>query len=338
MPAPQVRAARALTALVQAVERRRAYRALRSVILRLDEHGAVRAASAIAFDAFLSLIPLIAFAGYVLSRIHQSSDLILGPLVRAAPPAVAEAVAREFVRMSQSTAVAPISITGFLWMSSAGVSTAMGVFETMYGARERAWYVRRAIAAGCVLASLALVPAAAAFGWLVGWLSGSVGAAAVAFLLPGAVLVLLVGAFFRIAIRQPDVERRRILPGAITTVLLWALVSAAFSLYVAKLARYATFYGSLATTAIFLLWLWLLALALMVGGELNARLELERRGMTSIPPRARSVPPRARRDSGVITAAPPIPAPPALPSLPSVSEGATEAEVGGRRNELASGE
>ena len=270
----------------------------------LDEHGAVRASSAIAFDAFLSLIPLVAFAGYVLSRVHQSSALVLEPLIQSAPRAVAQAVSAEFVRMSMSSAVAPISITGFLWMSSAGVSTAMGVFETIYAANERPWYVRRAIAAGCVLASLAGIPLVAFLGVGLGTLSGSLGARLVAFTLPSALLVLLVAAFFKIAIRQRDVERRRIFPGALATVALWALVSALFSLYVATLARYATFYGSLATTAIFLLWLWLLALALMIGGEVNARLERERLGLTSIRPPGTSEPP----DTDAIPPAPPLPA------------------------------
>jgi membrane protein len=260
------------------LDRNHVYRVVRSIVLKLDEDGAVRASSAIAFDAFLSLIPLIAFAGFLLSRIHQSSNLILGPLVRAAPPVVARAVEAEFARMAEYTAVAPISLTGFLWLSSAGVSTAMGVFETIYGARERSWYVRRAIAAGCVLASVALIPMFAGLGMLIGWLSGPIGDI-VAF------------------------ERRRIFPGAIATVVLWALVSAAFSLYVARLARYATFYGSLATTAIFLLWLWLLALGLMVGGELNARLERERLGLASIPPRSRVPLPEAQR----IPSSPPLP-------------------------------
>jgi membrane protein len=294
----------AMLRLLRPFDRRWAYRAARSVVLSLDEHGAVRAASAIAFDAFLSLIPLVAFAGYVLSQLRQSSTLVLEPLIQAAPPAVAGAVEAEFIRMSQFKAVAPISLTGFLWMSSAGVSTAMGVFETMYAANERPWYVRRAIAAGCVLASLAIIPIAAGAGVLLGALSGSIGGRLIALLLPGALLVLLVAAFFRIAIRQPDVERRRALPGAITTVVLWALASALFSLYVATLARYATFYGSLATTAIFLLWLWMLALGLLVGGEVNARLERERLGMTSLPPKPRSIPPAPRS----------IPRAPALPA------------------------
>jgi membrane protein len=269
---------------MRTLERSRAYRAVRSVVESLDRHAATRAASAMAFDAFLSLIPLVAFAGYVLSRLHQGTDLVLKPLLRAAPAGVGQIVTEEFIRLAESTAVAPISISGFLWMSSAGLSTAMGVFETIYNSSERAWYVRRAIAAACVIASVAIAPLVAGVGVMIGAYSGWIGAMIAAVALPAGLVTCLVAAFFRIAIRRPHVERRRIFPGAVLTVGLWLLVSTLFSLYVATLGRYATFYGSLATVAISLFWLWLLSLSLLVGGELNARLEQEREGMTSLPP------------------------------------------------------
>ncbi|WP_437996717.1 YihY/virulence factor BrkB family protein [Sorangium sp. So ce185] len=272
------------SAIRRHIERHRAAKAVWSVIVSLDRHNGPRAASAMAFDAFLSLIPLAAFAGYVLSRTKEWSDLVVQPLLKAAPPEVANLVSEELFRLSQSSAVAPISITGFLWITSSGLSTAMGVFDTIYNTRERPWYVRRAIAAACVMASLAVVPVVAGVGVLIGSLSGSIGARIVAFALPAGLVTCMVAAFFRLSIQRPNIERRRVFPGAVLTVVLWSVVSTLFSLYVATLGRYATFYGSLATVAIFLFWLWLLALALLIGGELNARLERERAGVLSIPP------------------------------------------------------
>jgi membrane protein len=92
-------------------------------------------------------------------------------------------------------------------------------------------------------------------------------------IMPASILVGLVAAFFRIAIRRPRLPQRRVVPGAMVTVLLWALCSMLFSVYVAELAQYATLYGNLATVAILMLWLWLLSMSLIVGGEVNAELE-----------------------------------------------------------------
>jgi membrane protein len=61
-----------------------------------------------------------------------------------------------------------------------------------------------------------------------------------------------------------------VVPGAIVAVVGFAGVSAAFSLYVARLARYAAFYGALASVTVLLIWLWLSSLALLVGAEVNA--------------------------------------------------------------------
>jgi membrane protein len=74
--------------------------------------------------------------------------------------------------------------------------------------------------------------------------------------------------------------RRRLAPGVAVTVVLWTLVSGLFSFYVSTLSRYATLYGGLAAVAIFLFWLWLLSLALLVGGEVNAQLD----GLRDPPP------------------------------------------------------
>ncbi|MFI6814914.1 YihY/virulence factor BrkB family protein [Nonomuraea sp. NPDC050328] len=71
-------------------------------------------------------------------------------------------------------------------------------------------------------------------------------------------------------VRQPSV--RWITPGGILAVLLWVLVSAGFALYVANFSSYNATYGTLATVAVFLVWLWLSNLVLLFGAELDAEL------------------------------------------------------------------
>lgn len=252
-------------------------RAFVRLIQNLDRHDTPRVASAMAFDAFLSLIPLVAIAGYVLQRLHQSGTVILTAIFRAAPPPVGQLVDVEFLRLSDagSAALAPISLTAFLWVSSSGISTALGVIETIYASELRPWWVRRAIAMACVVGGFIAIVLTAALGFGLASLTGSFLGRLISLAMPGVILVGLVAAFFRIAIRRSRLPHRRIFPGAFVTVVLWGLASALFSLYVRNLAQYATLYGNLATVAILLLWLWLLGMALIVGGEVNA--ELERR-------------------------------------------------------------
>ncbi|MFT3767242.1 MAG: YihY/virulence factor BrkB family protein [Minicystis sp.] len=259
----------------------RAGLALYHLVDNLDRHHAPIAASAMAFDAFLSLVPLAALAGWVLHLLHQSGDVVITPLIHAAPRAVGDLIEGAVVRLSADSAavIAPVSVGAFLWVTSAGLSTAMYVFETAFWSKPRPWWWRRAIAMMCVVAAIAIIAVVTALAVGAAMISSILGRL-VAVILPTATLIGMLSAFFRIAVRRDNVYRRRsILPGVLVTVVLWAILSALFSFYVTTLARYATLYGGLAAVAIFLFWLWLLALALLVGGEVNAQID----GVRSIP-------------------------------------------------------
>jgi membrane protein len=250
-------------------------RAAYGFFLNLEHHNAPLAASAMAFDAFLSLVPLAAFGGFFMHLLHESGDVVIGPILRAPPKPVADLVEAAIQSLSGDGAavIAPVSVAVFLWTSSAGVSTALNVFETVFRSPPRTWYVRRAVAMACVIAFIAIVAAVTAVGLGAAMISRGLGAAA-AVILPMATLGGVLSGFFRLAVRGDLVfRRRRVLPGVGVTLVLWAIVSAAFSFYVSTLSRYTTLYGGLAAVAIFLLWLWLLALALLVGGEVNAQLD-----------------------------------------------------------------
>jgi membrane protein len=64
-------------------------------------------------------------------------------------------------------------------------------------------------------------------------------------------------------------------PGAIVATLLWILASIAFSIYASSFGNYNKTYGALAGVIILLFWMWLSALVVLVGAELNAEMELQ---------------------------------------------------------------
>src|SRR5258706_5775607 len=119
----------------------------------LDRHNVGSAANAMAFDAFLSIIPLIALTGWVLNHLHARGDAVLPTLLNAAPAAVGKLAGAEFLRLSDGSAAAvpPISLIAFMWVTSSGIATAIGEFEVIFAAPPRGYWVRRAIAIGCVL-------------------------------------------------------------------------------------------------------------------------------------------------------------------------------------------
>jgi membrane protein len=105
--------------------------------------------------------------------------------------------------------------------------------------------------------------------------------------------------FFRIAVVHRG-RKRHVWRGAALTVGVGLLVSWGFAQYLRTLARYTLYYGSLATVAMTLFWVYLWSVALLVGMELNAQLEQEERRHM---PRPSSRPPAPRPATSHLPAA-----------------------------------
>jgi len=67
-----------------------------------------------------------------------------------------------------------------------------------------------------------------------------------------------------------------VVPGAVTGTLLWFPATLAFGWYVTRIADYSMFYGSFGAGIATLVWLYITALSLLLGAELNGALFRER--------------------------------------------------------------
>lgn len=269
------------------------WRAAREQTDVLRRHDALSAASAIAFHAFFTLVPLVAISGWVAHELTSARAKLMEPLLALAPGPVAILADESFMRLSDTGAAVmpPLSIAGFLWLASGGVSVAMRVFERIFEAPRRPFPLRRLIALGFVLLSVAVLSLATA-AIVLGVRLGSLGSWVAGIAVPFAALWLLVASFFRLATRRGAGAERSGFRGAMVTLLLWCIVSLGFSFYVRQLASYSEFYGGVAAVVVILVWLWLMALALVVGGEVNARFERQA-------PSSRSSPgPKSQRAKG----------------------------------------
>jgi membrane protein len=88
-------------------------------------------------------------------------------------------------------------------------------------------------------------------------------------------LMLLTGmlsAVYRVAAGDHP-PLRRLLPGAALAAALWALVSVAFPWALATVLHYGVTYGSFSAAIVVLVYLYLLAAAVLLGAEVNATFE-----------------------------------------------------------------
>src|SRR2546425_8219301 len=61
--------------------------------------------------------------------------------------------------------------------------------------------------------------------------------------------------------------------GSVFAIVVWLVASAAFAYYVAKFGSYNKTWGALAAVVVMLIWLWLSAVALLLGAEIDAEAE-----------------------------------------------------------------
>lgn len=78
--------------------------------------------------------------------------------------------------------------------------------------------------------------------------------------------------------RQPI---KSIMPGIIFALFAWMMVSVGFSFYVEHFANYSVIYGALGAVIILLMWLYMTAVILILGAELNSALQTVRNSINS---------------------------------------------------------
>lgn len=84
----------------------------------------------------------------------------------------------------------------------------------------------------------------------------------------GAIIFIMLSALYATAQDKPR-RAYAILPGAALATLAWIILSFGYSVYTEYFSNYSAVYGTLSTIIILMIWLYLTALILILGAELN---------------------------------------------------------------------
>jgi len=191
----------------------------------------------------------------------------------------------------KGTAISVLSIGGVLafWSLTGAMQNLMWALNIAYDRDEGRGFVRRRITALWMVV-FALIGFALAFGVLVlgphlsTWIGNAIGARSVVKivwyvaewpLLVGGLLVAFAGFMYY----GPNVKHPRwrfLTFGSVFAIVIWLLASGAFAFYAARFGSYNKAWGSLAAVVVMLTWLWLSAVALLLGAEINAEAERTR--------------------------------------------------------------
>lgn len=187
----------------------------------------------------------------------------------------------------QLTSATAVSLLLTLWSTRAGVAALMRGLNAIYGTRNRggvhhattALVLTVSLMTVAVLALMAVVvtPVAMAAVNNVVPLRGSTTAMleTVRWALALAVMVGGLGLLYRFGPNRKGNRPGWLTPGAVAVVIVWLGASALFSAYISNVERLAEVYGSIGAVIALMLWLYLSAFLIMLGGVFNR--ELERR-------------------------------------------------------------
>jgi membrane protein len=253
---------------------------------RIREHNLTLVSAGVAFYAFLAFVPtliaLVSVYGLVANPddVQRQVDNVAGAL----PEEVRSFVEFQLTSITNANArgvsiTLVVAIVVALWSASAGMAALVTGLHVAHEEEEpKSFAAKRGKA---LLLTLGAVIVLAAVIWSLAFLpafiedvglgdTGRLVFGIVRWPVLAAVMVVALGLLYRLAVPEAGERTGLITPGAIVGTALWLLVSLLFAFYTANFASYSKTYGTLASIVVVLLWLFLSALAVLIGAEVDA--------------------------------------------------------------------
>jgi membrane protein len=244
-------------------------------------------AAGMAFFGLLALAPALAalVALYGLAASPEDVQRHLDSLSSAMPAeakTLLDTQLREVVSASGSSKGIGVAlgIALALWSTSAAMKHLIEALSSMYDEDERRGFVKlRLRALALTVGAMAFVLVTIGFLAVVpAWVESSASALATAVSIarwPLLIVLMMVALsiLYRLAPDRDQPRWRWVSWGAAIGTVIWIVASLGFSLYASNFGNYSKTYGSMAAVIVTMLWLWITALCILLGAEINAELE-----------------------------------------------------------------
>lgn len=259
----------------------------RRVWRKSGEDNVFGTAAELAYCFLLSLFPLLIFLASLVGFLPGLRESLLAGLATAMPADAMRIVDQVLVDVvgKRSRGMLWFGAIVGLWAAANGVVALIRSLNVAYELKERrpywkVWLIAIALTIGLsvfIIAGAVLIM----FGdWLSLVISRFLGLGSSMIFLWGLVDYLIGLALLLIALEGayyfgPDTKRdwQWITPGAACAVIVAVAGSLLFSLYLRFGPSYSATYGSLGAVIVLMLWLYLIGLAVLIGGEINGAIE-----------------------------------------------------------------
>jgi len=243
-------------------------------------------AAQLAYLFLLSLFPFLIFSITLLGYTSIKADDVINLVKRSVPFETASVIADNVrsVLASRNTGLLSFGAIAAMWSASSALNSIINVLDKSYEVTEgRSFLKSRAVAIAltfmmipAILVSL-LLPV---FGEKIGRLIFSYMGLSSVFLtlwnvarwvLSFCIMIVVLAGIYYFAPHK-RLRFKGILAGALFTTVGWHSVSWCFSYYVNHIGNYSAIYGSLGSIIVLMVWFYVVALLIILGGVLNSTL------------------------------------------------------------------
>ena len=246
-------------------------------------------AAQVAFYFSFAFFPLLLFLVSLFGLVLESTDELRGELYhylsRIMPPSAYQLVRTTMDEIIETSSGGKLTIGLLvtLWSASAGVDSIRTALNRVYEVKEaRSWWktkLQSLVLTLLFIFLLAIVISGVTAGWsLVKVVVAGMGLEitspwVLSTIQWGAILVVMIFATAVVYSWLPCFRRFHwfwISPGAVTAIIVWIIFGGLFRLYLNYFNTYNKAYGSLGAVIILMLWMYIIGLALLLGGAINS--------------------------------------------------------------------
>ncbi len=257
-----------------------------------DEEDLLSNAAQVAYFFLFALFPLLLFLVSIFGIVLESAgDLrveMFQYLRQAMPGSAYELVKKTIEEVTESSSGGKLTfgILLALYSASAGIDSLRVSLNGVYNLTEmRPWWKTKLLSLAMTLGLGVLVTLALGivlYGskftkLLLNWLNLPIQSPIVISLLQVVIAAIVLISMFALLYNYLPQHKKPswvwISPGAAVGIILWLVLSFSFRLYLSYFNSYDKTYGSLGAVMILMLWLYLTALVILIGGSVNAVLQ-----------------------------------------------------------------
>jgi len=247
------------------------------------------ASAQVAFYFSFAIFPLVLFLvtlfGFFLDAADNFRADLFFYLAQIMPRSASKLVQTTIEEITENSTSGKLTlgILIALWSASAGMDSLRIALNSVFKFKEsRAWWRTKLLSIMLTFLLTLLITIALGivfYGWqFVSFLFAMTGVPVVSpyllvmleWIITLLVLLIIFDILFNVLPDRKPSKWHWITPGTIVGIVLWLLVSNGFRIYLSYFNTYDRFYGSIGAVIILMLWLYLTALAILVGGTINS--------------------------------------------------------------------